>query len=181
MINYHREIVFLSQIQSQNKIPFNGVSAVAKTLLLLACLLMVFVRNVPVMSDVVGVPSVAKTHAVANLSFMSLLPLLLIMILTLSLSIFSWLYRSLSPSCCSSLCYCWVFCYLSITNNEIVQKSKSETKKFAFFCTFKVCGFIALTRRLTMNVFRPRQYVNLVTVSSIQGNLRAAEPILSVL
>jgi hypothetical protein len=89
VINYHREIVFLSQIQSQNKIPFNGVSAVAKTLLLLACLLMVFVRNVPVMSDVVGVPSVAKTHAVANLSFMSLLPLLLIMILTLSLSIFS--------------------------------------------------------------------------------------------
>jgi Mg2+/Co2+ transporter CorB len=79
LINYHREIVFLSQIQSQNKIPFNGVSAVAKTLLLLACLLMVFVRNVPVMS------AVAKTHAVANLSFMFLLPMLLMLILPLSL------------------------------------------------------------------------------------------------
>jgi hypothetical protein len=27
--------------------------------------------------------------------------------------------------------------YLSITNNEVVQNSKSEPKKFSFLCTFK--------------------------------------------
>jgi hypothetical protein len=63
---------------SKNKILFNGVPVVANSLLLLApCFWCLSVMFLSCLLLHVGVPSVAKTHAVAILSLMFLLHLLL--------------------------------------------------------------------------------------------------------